>query len=373
MNRKIIHLALGKANPERMNGVNKVVHALATTQKNLGYDAEVWGITKNTTHDYPERNYQTHLYTTMPIPFSIDPKLVIDIKQLKKESMFHIHGAFIPAFFSVAKLLYKHKIPFVYTSHGGFNKIAIDRNPLVKKSYYYFFESQILKWAHKAHYIGESELEVTKKFANKNILIPNGQRIEDLAFTFNKVVKHDSPIFGYCGRLALKEKGIDILLNGFARYKAAGGKGEIWIIGDGPDRGEIEKLNQKLHISQFVQILGSKYGNEKLNLIANMDWFVLTSRNEGLPTGVLEAAGLRVPCIISKETNLGVKVNAGNAGIVLDTNHPVALCNAFMLAYQNMNIQKQFGLNAYQMVLKEFNWETIAQQLLHHYHDKINL
>ena len=42
MNKKIVHLVLGKANPERMNGVNKVAHALAATQKDFGYDVEVW-------------------------------------------------------------------------------------------------------------------------------------------------------------------------------------------------------------------------------------------------------------------------------------------------------------------------------------------
>ena len=48
---EIIHLILGKANPNRMNGVNKVVHELATTQVEKGISAEVWGITDNPVHD----------------------------------------------------------------------------------------------------------------------------------------------------------------------------------------------------------------------------------------------------------------------------------------------------------------------------------
>lgn len=372
MNRKIVHLVLGKANPERMNGVNKVAHALAATQKDFGYDVEVWGITQNTKHDYPDRNYHTQLFPKMRIPFKLDPSLAFAIKQLDKHTIFHIHGAFIPDFFSVARLLHHNKIPFVYTSHGGFNKEAVNRNRFVKKTYYFLFEKRMLKWAHKIHFIGESEMENATDYAKKNILIPNGQHIDDLNFTYRQVLTEDLPVFGFCGRLALKEKGIDILLEGFSLYKSAGGRGELWLIGDGPDKDEILKLVHKLDITTSVKTFGSQYGGEKLNLIVNMDWFVLTSRNEGLPTGVLEAAALRIPCIVSKETNLGRKIKAFNAGIVLENNQPFTLCKAFIEASYLFKEQKQMGLNAHLMVVQEFNWQTIAQQLLDHYHESTN-
>jgi len=42
---RVIHVVLGKANPDRMNGVNQVVHHLATEQVERGDEVEVWGIT----------------------------------------------------------------------------------------------------------------------------------------------------------------------------------------------------------------------------------------------------------------------------------------------------------------------------------------
>ena len=59
---EIIHIILGKANPNRTNGVNKVVNSLATYQTKKGIKISVWGITKNPIHDYPERNYETILF-----------------------------------------------------------------------------------------------------------------------------------------------------------------------------------------------------------------------------------------------------------------------------------------------------------------------
>ena len=47
---KIIHAVLGKANPDRMNGVNKVAHQLAKTQQGMGHEVTVWGIASSLEH-----------------------------------------------------------------------------------------------------------------------------------------------------------------------------------------------------------------------------------------------------------------------------------------------------------------------------------
>ena len=59
---KIIHVVLGKANPNRMNGVNKVAHSLATTQKLLGHDVTIFGLTNTPEIDKINRSYKLSLY-----------------------------------------------------------------------------------------------------------------------------------------------------------------------------------------------------------------------------------------------------------------------------------------------------------------------
>ena len=58
----LIHLVLGKANPARMNGVNKVVFQLASRQAASGRDVQIWGITKDQKHNYEERDVETTLF-----------------------------------------------------------------------------------------------------------------------------------------------------------------------------------------------------------------------------------------------------------------------------------------------------------------------
>jgi hypothetical protein len=59
---EIIHIVLGKANPDRMNGVNKVVYQLATKQAEFGEKVSVWGISGDTVNNYGERNFNTELF-----------------------------------------------------------------------------------------------------------------------------------------------------------------------------------------------------------------------------------------------------------------------------------------------------------------------
>jgi hypothetical protein len=108
---KIIHSVLGKANPERMNGVNKVAHNLATTQTNLGYDVTVWGITHSLEENYPTRNYKTTLFQAIPSKINIHESIRNAIAKLSKDTVFHIHGSFIKEFAHIAKLLTKYNIP----------------------------------------------------------------------------------------------------------------------------------------------------------------------------------------------------------------------------------------------------------------------
>ena len=41
---RIVHIVVGKVNPDTLNGVSKAVHWMATSQMQLGHDVEAWGL-----------------------------------------------------------------------------------------------------------------------------------------------------------------------------------------------------------------------------------------------------------------------------------------------------------------------------------------
>jgi len=371
MTLKIIHVLLGKANPERMNGVNKVVNSLATYQKKLGYDVHVWGITKTLIKNYPERNYSTLLFLDKG-KFRLDSRVKKALTNQPEKVIFHIHGAFIPQFYILSRLLVKNDLAYVYTPHGAYNSIAMERSSFKKKIYLALFERYLVKHAHKLHFIGASEKNGARKlFSELNYaLIPNGQNLEETVFEFHCFSKKDTNIFGFVGRLDIKTKGLDILLKGFAKHHMNSEEAsELWLIGDGPERTRLQALAKYLKIENQIKFFGSRFGKEKLNLMANMDYLCLTSRNEGLPGVVLEAAAVGTPAIVSPETNVSEFIKSSQAGLYLSQNNSENLSKELDKAvmYKLSGRIKEMSTNAKKMVQQHFNWIGISKRLIEAY------
>lgn len=368
---RIIHVVLGKANPERMNGVNKVAHYLASAQYNLGYPVEIWGITRTPEEAVYKRPFPTRLFAAQPVYRDLHPALLKSICNEPSDTVFHIHGAFIPVFYKITRLLTQYRLRYVYTPHGAFNLIALKKNKWLKKIYFEQRERNILLNALRVHFGGQSEFDNIShliRLSNK-VIIPNGQDCRELNFKPHEVYITQHPVFGFCGRLDIYYKGLDMLVEGFGMYLQQGGEGELWLIGDGPDRSKLEKQSRQLHISDKVHFMGAKYGSDKLNRIANMDLFCHPSRSEGSPTAVLEAAALGKPLLVSTATNAGREVGQYNCGIHLQENDARSIAKAmlqFREEYRNGQ-HHESGERAREMVRREFDWQSIAMRHIENY------
>jgi len=372
---KIIHVVLGKANPNRMNGVNKVANQLATTMTDLGKNIELWGIANTLKHDYPPRNYKTVLFQQSTKKWSLDPSLTKAIKHLTKFTVVHFHGSFIPEFFLMARLLKKKKIPFVYTPHGALTEGAMQKSALKKRLYFSIFESFIVKNALKVQLLGEGEANHLNTLiqTENTCLIPNGQVTpKGGPWKKQKPMLYDSLVFGFCGRLDQYHKGLDNLLAGFKEYLAKGYQGTLELIGDGKDREILEKLTRALGLQQSVVFHGALFGDAKFKVLADFDVFMHPSRMEGFPTAVLEAAAIGKPCITSEATNVNPYIKLWKAGIPIKESNPenVSLAMKTALEFHQNGTLHWAGQNARNMIEKEFTWEHIAQQLIEVYEGK---
>lgn len=366
---KIIHILIGKANPNTMNGVNKVVHNLATEQLRLGHEVEVWGITTTPEKENHQHDYVLKLFLAKKNRFSIAKTLIDAIKTLPLDTTIHMHSVFLPELYVVSRVLSKHSLSWILTPHGGYSPQSLRKNKLLKKLYMFFFEKFIIFHAKKIHAIGKTEVEDILKLAPKSkvVLIPNAQNSNDVAFKEVQTITPESyPIFGFCGRLAKDHKGLDILIDGFHQYKQAGGVGELWLIGDGPDRLFLKKMVGDAQLSKSVKFLGTLFNDSKLSHIAKMDVFVHTSRWDVMPTAVLEASAMSKPLLISKETNLDDYVKKYDNGIVLVENTPAKIAEAlsqFKLLFSS-NSLTDLGNNSLKMIKEELNWKEVCKKMI---------
>lgn len=358
---EIIHIVLGKANPNRMNGVNKVVYQLATKQAEHKINVSVWGITHDTNPNYGTRNFKTRLFKKYKNPFKISGLLERALKAKKGKAVFHIHGGWIPAFYTISKILKENNIPFVFTPHGAYNTIAMKRSSLAKGIYFNIFEKKLLNLASKIHCLGQSEMDGLNSFYpnSKTVLLPYGFSLNPQAIS--NPANNKEMIIGFVGRVDIYTKGLDLLLTSFAKFHKNTPDSRLWIVGDGEEKNKLIEMVSLMGLSDVVTIYGPKFGEEKDNLMKQMHIFAHPSRNEGLPSSVLEASHLGIPCVITKATNLAEYVNKYEAGIAVENENVSEIENAFIQMHSLLKENKLIRMkyNAQNMVRNSFNWNHL--------------
>lgn len=363
---KIIHVVKGKLNPDTMNGINKVVHELATCQTEMGNTVSVIGLSNSKRNQEFFRKYRFQVIQSRR--FGIDPNFRKEIiNNANQDVLYHIHGGFTLEYYPIVLLLKSLGSNYIFTPHGCYNEMAMKKGKLKKKMFFYFIDKEILKNAWKVQFLGLSEYnQIDKHIKDLNkVLIPNGFNGDNTEEGNRGKINRDL-IFGFVGRIDNYHKGLDLLFKGFLSYKLKGGRGVMWIVGDGPDLSNLKDFTAKNDLQNYIKFFGSKFNKEKIEIIQQFEVFVHTSRFEGLPMAVLEAAHLGKPLLISAQTNLGKYVSEYNCGYVLQKNLPVEI-EKTLFQFEKASegdLTDSLSRNSKRMVEKEFCWRKISQDLI---------
>ena len=99
-----------------------------------------------------------------------------------------------------------------------------------------------------------------------------------------------------------------------------------WVLaGEGPDRGPLERLRAELGLERRFHLLG--HVSEPARLVADADLFVMSSRDEGLGTSVLDAMALGIPVASTTAGGLPEMLQDG-AGVLVPPGRPDELAAA---------------------------------------------
>ncbi|MFZ2899782.1 MAG: N-acetyl-alpha-D-glucosaminyl L-malate synthase BshA [Saprospiraceae bacterium] len=328
---------------------------LTTFQENVYYH-EV------TSADYP-------LFEYPPYDTALASKLV-DVVTYENLDLLHVHYA-IPhatvAYIAKKILLTKGRyVPVITTLHGtditlvGANnafapvvEFSINKSDgvtavsesLKKQTYehfdvkrdiqviYNFIDFERFKWSNKEHF--------------KKAIAPNGERILVHTSNFRKVKRVDDAI-----RI----------------FKQVNDRipSKLLLIGDGPERHNLEELCRSMGLCEEVRFLGKQDAIEELLAIA--DIFLMPSGSESFGLAALEAMACEVP-VISSNTGGLPEVNIhGVTGFLSDVGDVDSMAAHAIRLLQNEEMLKQFRMHALAQARK-FDIQNILPQYEAYYQE----
>ncbi len=165
------------------------------------------------------------------------------------------------------------------------------------------------------------------------------------------------------GRLA-EQKGLLTLMTAAGVLNAQGVEFELLLVGDGPLRGEIERLISEYDLSDCVRLLGWQEGARVRELIEDSRALVLPSFAEGLPVVIMEALGLGRPVISTFVAGIPELVQHGESGWLVPASSVESLCCVIQEAL-DAPVEKleAMGRTGAEQVARRHNASTEAAKL----------
>ncbi len=163
----------------------------------------------------------------------------------------------------------------------------------------------------------------------------------------------------------IEKKGVDDALHAFAKFTAKFPKAHFTVAGDGPLRGELERLTGELALHEKVTFAGFLKGTELKELYHCAHVFIHPSRmtadhnQEGVPNSMLEAMATGLPVIATLHGGIPEAVRDGVSGILVTEHNRAALLDAMNTLATDEGCWSRMSLSAAREVRDKF--ESSAQ------------
>jgi colanic acid/amylovoran biosynthesis glycosyltransferase len=145
------------------------------------------------------------------------------------------------------------------------------------------------------------------------------------------------------------------------------------IVGDGPERGSLERLIRELRVEECVRLMGACDQHVVKDLLAQADTFVLPSvvaRNgymDGIPVALMEAMASGVPVIASRLSGIPELVRDRDTGLLAPPNDAEAIRDAILYCWREPEAATRRAARARALVEREYDVQTNTRKLATEY------
>jgi glycosyltransferase involved in cell wall biosynthesis len=255
------------------------------------------------------------------------------------------------------------KIPVVYTPHA-----LITMNPELGSAVSFAYRKIEVFLSHlcsKVIGVSADEREHAIQLgidASKLVVIHNGLRklpIPDRDGARAFLGTGDDVCIGIVGRLS-HQKNVARLVEAFAKASSQVPHARLVIVGDGPERKDIKQTVEQRGLTDKVVMTGHQDGP---TLMAGFDIFAMSSRYEGLPYVLLEAAARNLPIVAADTGDTSDLVLDGVNGFVITDGGINEMSDRLIQLAKSKTLRQKMG-QASGDLAAEFTVENMVEQTL---------
>jgi len=314
---------------------------------------------------FPRFGYRTALAgprgLALPPPFD-RPDMVV------------FHSTYVPRHAAIAGRLRRMGVPYLICPRGGMTRRALAHRRWKKRMGNVLFFRRLVRRARAVHCLTQREAAEAAGWGRPVFVVGNGINVPN-GVGENGVLPWP-PRLVFIGRLAVRHKGLDLLLDGTAQAAATlrrcGARIDLY----GPDfeggAAQVARHIRRAGVADLVGLHGPVCGQAKRAAMEASTVFVSTSRWEGHPMAVLEAMAHGRPCLLTPGTNMAEEVAGAGAGwVVAPTATAIAEGLTKVLDSPPETI-RQAGQAARRLAQERYSWPRIAALSLEAYRRYVN-
>jgi glycosyltransferase involved in cell wall biosynthesis len=198
--------------------------------------------------------------------------------------------------------------------------------------------------------------------SEKVVVIPNGVDVRRFAEARPADLQPfgippESPVLLTVGRLD-PQKGLADLIEAAAIVAPKFPAAHFLLVGEGPERGAIERLIREKGLADRVHLAG--WRPDVPELLAAGSVLILPSHWEGMPNVILEAMAAGLPVAATQVEGTSELVVEGQTGFLVPVKSPQALADAISKMLAVPAFAKALGASGRERVTAEFSWERMV-------------
>lgn len=282
-----------------------------------------------------------------------------------------LNGMFHPSVYAMSRWLRRHGVPYVVAPHDPYDAAVFRRNAHLKWPYWFLFERRLLRHASAVQVLDARHADCLRRLGiDTHVIETENGAMPERVPTESRLQwrTSDAPArLMFLGRIDAYNKGLDILLDAFARV---GERNDAQLTLQGPDWGDRARLERQAFrtgLSGKVAFLAPDYERPSPEIIGDHDVFCLPSRFEGFGLAALEAMLAARVLLVSERAGIARHVAASGCGITVPPTVDGVITGLRTLL-RRRDQWCAMGLSGRRYALKNLHWGRIAGALFREYH-----